>query len=64
MIAAIALTLRQRKDTKFVDPSDQVKVRARDRLHVVKVEVTKPPVAPQPVAPAAVEAAATGEKKA
>jgi len=64
MIAAIALTLRQRKDTKFVDAADQVKVRARDRLHVVKVDVTKPAVAPQPVAPAAEVVAATGEKKA
>ena len=64
MIAAIALTLRTRKDTKFVDAADQVKVRARDRLHVVKVDVTKPAVAPQPVVPVADVVAATGEKKA
>ena len=48
MIAAIALTLRQRKDTKTVDPSVQVRVRAADRLQVVKVETTQ--VAPAPVA--------------
>jgi len=59
MISAIALTLRHRKDTKFVDAGDQVRVRARDRLFVVKVDATKPPVAPP-----APEAAATVEKKA
>jgi NADH-quinone oxidoreductase subunit J len=59
MIAAIALTLRQRKDTKFVSVSDQVRVRARDRLNVVNVASTKPPVAPAEPA-----AAATEEKKA
>ncbi len=59
MIAAIALTLRERKDTKFVDPGDQVRVKARDRLNVVKVTATKPPV-PQ----TAPEAAAAAEKKA
>jgi NADH-quinone oxidoreductase subunit J len=48
MIAAIALTLRQRKDTKTIDPSVQVRVRAADRLQVVKVETTQ--VAPAPVA--------------
>jgi NADH-quinone oxidoreductase subunit J len=48
MIAAIALTLRQRKDSKFVDASQQVRVRAADRLQVVKVETTR--VAPAPAA--------------
>ena len=37
MIAAIALTLRERKDTKTIDPSEQVRVRAQDRLMVVKL---------------------------
>ena len=37
MIAAIALTLRQRKDSKAINPANQVRVRARDRLEVVKV---------------------------
>jgi NADH-quinone oxidoreductase subunit J len=59
MISAIALTLRERKDTKFVDPADQVRVKARDRLQVVKVTATKPPV-PQPAA----GATASAEKKA
>lgn len=43
MVAAIALTLRQRKDTKAIDPSMQVRVRARDRLQVVKLTVTQKP---------------------
>ena len=43
MGAAIALTLRQRKDTKAIDPSMQVRVRARDRLQVVKLTATQKP---------------------
>ena len=46
MIAAIALTLRQRKDSKAINPGDQVHVRARDRLVVVPMAAAKPaPVA-------------------
>ena len=50
MIAAIALTLRHRKDSKAIDPSLQVRVRAADRLELVKVEVSMPaaPVVPEP----------------
>ena len=43
MVAAIALSLRQRKDTKAIDPSMQVRVRARDRLQVVKLTATQKP---------------------
>jgi NADH-quinone oxidoreductase subunit J len=46
IISAIALTLRRRKDSRAVDPSVQVVVKARDRMEVVKVEATKAPVAP------------------
>jgi len=42
MIAAIALTLRHRKDTRAINPAEQVSVRAKDRMVVVKVEPTKP----------------------
>lgn len=42
IIAAIALTLRQRKDSKHIDPSLQVRVRARDRLQIVKLPPTRP----------------------
>ena len=44
MIAAIALTLRQRKDSKAINPSVQIRVRAADRLEVVKVAATQKPV--------------------
>jgi NADH-quinone oxidoreductase subunit J len=57
MIAAIALTLRQRKDSKRTDPALQVRVKARDRLQVIKVPPSRP-AQPEPAA------AATGENKA
>jgi NADH-quinone oxidoreductase subunit J len=50
IIAAIALTLRKRKDSHFQSPSEQVKVKKADRLRVVKV-------APQVEAPTATVAA-------
>ena len=40
IIAAIALTLRKRKDSKYINPSDQVKVRAADRVRIVKMAPT------------------------
>jgi NADH-quinone oxidoreductase subunit J len=40
IIAAIALTLRGRKDSRHQDPSQQVKVRKADRLRIVKVAAT------------------------
>jgi NADH-quinone oxidoreductase subunit J len=42
MVAAIALTLRERKDTKHIDPSEQVRVRAADRLVIVQLAPTAP----------------------
>jgi len=50
MIAAIALTLRARKDSKYVDPSAQVRVKARDRMTVLKMTATQEAPAPAPVA--------------
>lgn len=46
MIAAIALTLRARKDSKYVSPGDQVRVKSRDRMTVLKMVATQdaPPV--------------------
>jgi NADH-quinone oxidoreductase subunit J len=38
IIAAIALTMRSRKDSKYQDPSEQVRVKASDRLELVKME--------------------------
>ncbi len=46
LIAAIALTLRARKDSKFQNPADQVRVKARDRLTLVKMDAVKPTPAP------------------
>jgi NADH-quinone oxidoreductase subunit J len=51
IIAAIALTLRERKDSKHQNPADQIRVKSADRLTLVKM---KPVVAaldkPAPVA--------------
>eukprot|EP01041_Mallomonas_annulata_P028574 gene28574-50441_t len=55
MIAAIALTLRQRKDSKAINPSLQVRVRASDRLEVVKVATTQKAQPEVPAEPAAEE---------
>lgn len=40
IIAAIALTLRRRGDSKAIDPSEQVKVRKWDRLKIIKMEAS------------------------
>jgi NADH-quinone oxidoreductase subunit J len=52
IIAAIALTLRERKDSKHTNSSDQVRVKARDRLQVIKQAPTMvaPPADPVPAA--------------
>lgn len=42
LIAAIALTLRTRKDSKFQNAGDQVRVKARDRVELVKMDAVKP----------------------
>ena len=42
MVAAIALTLRQRKDAKYQDVSRQVKVRVSDRLRMVQDAILRP----------------------
>jgi NADH-quinone oxidoreductase subunit J len=38
IIAAIALTLRKRPETKTQNPAEQVKVRSKDRVRLVKME--------------------------
>ena len=42
IITAIALTLRGRKDSRYVNPAHQVRVKAKDRLSVVQVSATLP----------------------
>ncbi len=49
IIAAIALTLRRRKDSRYIDPADQVRARKADRVRLIKM----PPVVDAPAAPAA-----------
>jgi NADH-quinone oxidoreductase subunit J len=56
MFAAIALTLRARKDSKYVSPGDQVRVKAKDRMTVIKMSATQ--TAEEPAADSSVEAKA------
>ena len=58
IVAAIALTLRKRKDSKGQNPSEQVRAKKADRMRIVqmKPEVELP-------APAAAATAAPGDKK-
>jgi NADH-quinone oxidoreductase subunit J len=64
IVAALALTLRGRKDSKAQDPSKQVLVKSRDRLRIVKMAAVKElPPAPVEAAPAAAGAAAPKEAK-
>ena len=51
MIAAIVLTLRERKDSKHQDPSLQVRVRASDRVRLVKISTGRPTPPPDASAP-------------
>lgn len=53
IIAAIALTLRRRKDSHHQDPSQQVRVKKADRLRIVKM-------APQVEVPVVADAANNG----
>lgn len=62
IIAAIALTLRGRKDSKHIGANEQVRVKAGDRMTVVKMSATRPA---QPLLDeAATVAPVEGEKKA
>jgi len=54
IVAALALTLRGRKDSKSQDPSKQVLVKSSDRLRIIKMAAVKEaPPAPEPAAAAA-----------
>ena len=50
IVVAVMLTLRRRKDTKTMHPSDQIAVKARDRMRLVKMapEVDLPAPAAKP----------------
>jgi NADH-quinone oxidoreductase subunit J len=68
IIAAIALTLRERKDSKYTYAADQVKAKASDRMQVIKMKATQealPIVAPETLSDTPdVQAAPVVEKKA
>ena len=49
LVAAVVLTLRFRTGTRKQNPADQARVKASDRLRMVKMATVKP----QPAAPAA-----------
>jgi NADH-quinone oxidoreductase subunit J len=38
IVAAVALTLRKRKDSKYYNPSDAVKVKSGDRLRIISMK--------------------------
>ena len=50
IIAAIALTLRERKDSKYIDPSDQIRVKRSERVRLVKVNPSAQQAAPKAAA--------------
>ena len=61
IVAAIALTLRSRKDSKYQDPGEQIKVKASERLKIVKMAaVIDEPSLPVPASVA--EGGAVSEK--
>jgi len=47
IVAAIALTLRRRKDSKYIDPAAQINVRREDRVRIVSM-----PTEPRAAGPA------------
>ena len=50
IIAAIALTLRERKDSKYINPADQIRVKRSERVSLVKMKPTlTAPVVPESV---------------
>lgn len=49
IVAAIALTLRDRRESRYQNPGEQVLVRRNDRLRVLKIDSEKPTAAETPV---------------
>lgn len=41
MVAAVSLTLRKRKNTKYIDPAQQVSVKREGRVELVKMQAEK-----------------------
>jgi NADH-quinone oxidoreductase subunit J len=57
IVAAIALTLRERKDSKHIGVDAQVRVKSRDRMRVVQMTATQAAPDPEPAPPPAEPAA-------
>jgi NADH-quinone oxidoreductase subunit J len=46
IIAAVALTLRKRKDVRYNDPQAAIRTKAKDRMRIIKIDSIKPLVSP------------------
>ena len=46
IIAAVALTLRKRKDVRYNNPQAAIRTKAKDRMRIIKMGSIKPPVVP------------------
>jgi NADH-quinone oxidoreductase subunit J len=57
IVAAIALTLRDRRETRYQNPGEQVLVKRNDRLRILKVDSEKPTAAKTAAAVATTEVA-------
>ena len=55
IVAAVALTLRRRKDIKYFDPAAAVKVKRKDRVRIVSMKAESERTATQPAAASAAE---------
>lgn len=64
IVAAVALTLRKRKDTKAIDPGLAVRVKRNDRLRIVKMDAVNQRAIDAAAAERAAAAAAAAPKEA
>ena len=62
IIAAIALTLRERKDSRHLDPAQQMRAKKADRVRLVKMAPTRAPAPPPPPPTATPDAGATEKR--
>jgi NADH-quinone oxidoreductase subunit J len=58
IVAAIALTLRDRRESKSMNPAEQVVVKKADRLRIIKMQAVT-----EPVIPAEAQTNQTGDKQ-
>ncbi len=65
IVAAVALTMRKRKDSKYYDPAAAVKIKAKDRMRIVsmKSEVAHPSLAANAALAAAAAASASAAEQ-